>query len=94
MKPGQIVQVRVLQVDVERNRVNLSMKAEGASSNSKAVRTNQEHRGEQKRSPRNDRPEQKARPQNKQAKPQNKPQGPKIGGLGELLLQAGVKKSK
>ena len=94
VKPGQIVQVRVLQVDVERNRVNLSMKAEGASSNSKAVRTNQEYRGEQKRSPRNDRPEQKARPQNKQAKPQNKPQGPKIGGLGELLLQAGVKKSK
>ncbi|MFC3903605.1 uncharacterized protein SAMN05421749_102407 [Acinetobacter marinus] len=94
VKPGQIVQVRVLQVDVERNRVNLSMKAEGASSNPKAARANQEHRGEQKRSPRNDRPEQKSRPQNKQAKPQNKPQPAKIGGLGELLLQAGVKKSK
>lgn len=94
VKPGQIVQVRVLQVDVERNRVNLSMKAEGASTSPKATRTNQEHRGEQKRPPRNDRPEQKARPQNKQAKPQNKPQPAKIGGFGELLLQAGVKKSK
>ena len=31
VKPGQIVQVRVMQVDVERNRVNLSMRAEGSA---------------------------------------------------------------
>ena len=31
VKPGQIVQVRVIQVDAERNRVNLSMRPEGAA---------------------------------------------------------------
>ena len=31
VKPGQIVQVRVMRVDAERNRVNLSMRAEGAA---------------------------------------------------------------
>ena len=35
VKPGQIVQVRVLNVDVERNRVNLSMRPEGSEAPAK-----------------------------------------------------------
>ena len=88
VKPGQIVQVRVLQVDVERNRVNLSMRPEGSAAPVKAARParrDQEQRTERK--------PQVKRPQAK--KPQAaKPQENKIGGLGALLLQAGIKGSK
>ncbi len=100
VKPGQIVQVRVLNVDVERNRVNLSMRPEGAVAPAKAPRQprreqNNEQRGERKpqaKRPQHARP-QGDRPQGK--KPQSaKPQEQKIGGLGALLLQAGIKGSK
>ncbi len=100
VKPGQIVQVRVLNVDVERNRVNLSMRPEGSEAPAKAPRQprreqNNEQRAERKsqaKRPQNARP-QGDRPQAK--KPQNqKPQEQKIGGLGALLLQAGIKGSK
>ncbi len=103
VKPGQIVQVRVLQVDAERNRVNLSMRPEGSEAPAKAARqprregqANTEQRGERK--PQAKRPQQ-ARPQGdrpQQAKkPQSaKPQEAKIGGLGALLLKAGIKGSK
>ena len=98
VKPGQIVQVRVLQVDVERNRVNLSMRPEGSAAPVKAARParrDQEQRTERK--PQAKRPQQSRpqgdRPQAK--KPQAaKPQENKIGGLGALLLQAGIKGSK
>lgn len=98
VKPGQIVQVRVLQVDVERNRVNLSMRPEGSAAPVKAARParrDQEQRTERKpqaKRPQQSRP-QADRPQAK--KPQTaKPQENKIGGLGALLLQAGIKGSK
>ena len=103
VKPGQIVQVRVLNVDVERNRVNLSMRPEGSVAPAKPQRQprrehNQapnEQRGERKphaKRPQHARPNGE-RPQGK--KPQNsKPQETKIGGLGALLLQAGIKGSK
>ena len=98
VKPGQIVQVRVLQVDVERNRVNLSMRPEGSAAPAKAARAprrDQEQRTERK--PQAKRPQQ-SRPQSDRSqvkKPQAaKPQENKIGGLGALLLQAGIKGSK
>lgn len=93
VKPGQIVQVRVLSVDIERNRVNLSMKAEGAVP-ARAPRQAQERteRKPQGQRPSRSRDEQK-RPQQHRAK-QDKPQEQKIGGLGALLLQAGIKGSK
>jgi uncharacterized protein len=100
VKPGQIVQVRVMQVDVERNRVNLSMRAEG-SAPAKAPR--QQQRPQQERTERSERKPQGQRPPRKEGdfkRPQNnkpkteKPQEQKIGGLGALLLQAGVKGSK
>ncbi|MDQ8935315.1 Tex family protein [Acinetobacter rudis] len=98
VKPGQIVQVRVIQVDVERKRVNLSMRPEGSASAAKAARQ-QPRQNEQRaeRKPQAKRPQQ-ARPQGdrpQRNKPQAaKPQENKIGGLGALLLQAGIKGSK
>jgi len=102
VKPGQIVQVRVLTVDAERNRVNLSMRPEGSEAPAKTPRqprrdhAQNEQRGERK--PQAKRP-QHARPQGDRPqghkKPQAaKPQENKIGGLGALLLQAGIKGSK
>ena len=97
VKPGQIVQVRVLNVDAERNRVNLSMRPEG-SQPVKAPRPRREPTEQRaERKPQAKRPQQQRpqgeRPQAK--KPQNqKPQEQKIGGLGALLLQAGIKGSK
>lgn len=98
VKPGQIVQVRVLNVDVERNRVNLSMRPEGSEAPAKAPRQprrDNEQRGERK-------PQGNVHSmhvhkvtarmaRNLQAA---KPQENKIGGLGALLLQAGIKGSK
>ena len=105
VKPGQIVQVRVLQVDAERNRVNLSMRPEGAEAPAKAVRQPRREAGAEQRTerkpqakrpqharPQGDRP-QGERPQ-RQKPQQAKPQEAKIGGLGALLLQAGIKGSK
>lgn len=97
VKPGQIVQVRVLQVDAERKRVNLSMRAEGAAP-AKAPRSPQRPVQERtERKPQGQRPPRKEgdfkRPQNNKPKTE-KPQEQKIGGLGALLLQAGVKGSK
>ena len=97
VKPGQIVQVRVLNVDAERNRVNLSMRPEGSEAPKapRQPRRDNEQRGERK--PQGKRP-QHARPQTERPqgkKPQAaKPQEQKIGGLGALLLQAGIKGSK
>ena len=100
VKPGQIVQVRVMQVDVERNRVNLSMRAEG-SAPAKALR--QQQRPQQDRAERSEPKPQGQRPPRKEGdfkRPQNskpkteKPQEQKIGGLGALLLQAGIKGTK
>ena len=97
VKPGQIVQVRVLQVDAERKRVNLSMRAEGTAP-AKAPRSPQRPVQERtERKPQGQRPPRKEgdfkRPQQNKPKTE-KPQEQKIGGLGALLLQAGVKGSK
>jgi uncharacterized protein len=101
VKPGQIVQVRVLTVDAERNRVNLSMRPEGSEAPAKAPRQprrdNAQNEQRAERKPQAKRP-QHARPQGERPqgkKPQSaKPQEQKIGGLGALLLQAGIKGSK
>ena len=102
VKPGQIVQVRVLNVDAERNRVNLSMRPEGSEAPAKAPRQprrdNAQNEQRAERKPQAKRP-QHARPQGDRSqghkKPQAaKPQENKIGGLGALLLQAGIKGSK
>ena len=99
VKPGQIVQVRVLTVDAERNRVNLSMRPEGSQPPVKAQRPPRRDQQEQReeRKPQAKRPQ--AARQNDQAKKpqrpkQDKPQDNKIGGFGALLLQAGIKGSK
>lgn len=115
VKPGQIVQVRVLQVDQERNRINLSMKSEKTEKTDKSDRPERtEKRGhtettaerpprqprdgaqrERREPPRNTRRDD--RPQRSpSAKPaSDQPSAPaKIGGLGELLLQAGIKGSR
>ncbi|TCM70969.1 uncharacterized protein EC844_101243 [Acinetobacter calcoaceticus] len=102
VKPGQIVQVRVIQVDAERNRVNLSMRPEGAAAAKPARQPRREPNGEARtdRKPQGKRP-QGARPQGQGDRPQRqpkpqaaKPQENKIGGFGALLLQAGIKGSK
>ena len=98
VKPGQIVQVRVLTVDAERNRVNLSMRPEGAEASKAPRQPRRENTERSERKPQGKRPQQ-ARPQGERAqtnkKPQTaKPQENKIGGLGALLLQAGIKGSK
>lgn len=99
VKPGQIVQVRVLTVDAERNRVNLSMRPEGSQPPVKVQRPPRRDQQEQReeRKPQAKRPQ--AARQNDQAKKpqrpkQDKPQDNKIGGFGALLLQAGIKGSK
>ncbi|MDO4223009.1 MAG: Tex family protein [Acinetobacter sp.] len=74
VKAGQIVQVKVLSVDVERRRVNLTMRQATARKTSTATK---------ERSPKS--VSQKARPS--QVKSEQK-----VGALGALLLQAGVKK--
>ena len=99
VKPGQIVQVRVLTVDAERNRVNLSMRPEGSQPPVKAQRPPRRDQQEQReeRKPQAKRP-QVARQNDQAKKPQrpkqDKPQDNKIGGFGALLLQAGIKGSK
>lgn len=99
VKPGQIVQVRVLSVDAERNRVNLSMRAEGSAAPAKAQRQArrdpaQEARGERK--PHAKRPQHAHNTERPAAKKTHTPkaQENKIGGFGALLLQAGLKGSK
>ncbi|MEB3766954.1 Tex family protein [Acinetobacter sp. MD2] len=97
VKPGQIVQVRVLTVDVERQRVNLSMRPEG-SAPVKAPRAPRRELTTDARKPQAKRPQNTARANDAVKKPQRakqeKPQEQKIGGLGALLLQAGIKGSK
>lgn len=96
VKPGQIVTVRVIQVDVERKRVNLSMRPQGQASKPKqhtsVAKTQDTPRVDRKpkrnQQNRNDSVERSARPK------QEKRQEQKIGGLGTLLLQAGIKKLK
>ena len=101
VKPGQIVKVRVIQVDAERHRVNLSMRPEGSQAPAKPQRQpRREQSADQAdrkpKRPQQPRKEQGDRPQRQGGqKPQaNKPQDNKIGGLGALLLQAGIKGSK
>jgi uncharacterized protein len=98
VKPGQIVQVRVLTVDAERNRVNLSMRPEGAEAPKAPRQPRRENTERSERKPQGKRPQQ-TRPQGERAQTNKKPQTAKsqenkIGGLGALLLQAGIKGSK
>ncbi len=61
VKPGQIVQVRVLTVDAERNRVNLSMRPEGAEAAKAPRQPRRENTERSERKPQGKRPQQ-ARP--------------------------------
>ncbi|SDB81705.1 Tex family protein [Acinetobacter boissieri] len=97
VKPGQIVKVRVIHVDVERKRVNLSMRPEGSQAEAKQQRATT-RREKPSDAPANKAPVKRtpratATPQNKPRTKQEKPQEQKIGGLGALLLQAGIKKN-
>ncbi|MBF7682196.1 RNA-binding transcriptional accessory protein [Acinetobacter sp. B5B] len=100
VKPGQIVKVRVIHVDVERKRVNLSMRPEGSQAEAKQQRvtTRREKPSDvsaaTKTSNKRTSPRANTTPQNKQRTKQDKPQEQKIGGLGALLLQAGIKNNK
>ncbi len=88
--------MRVLQVDVERNRVNLSMRPEGSASPAKAARAPRSNAREQRieRKPQAKRFHSSHVLQSDRS-PVKKPQAAKpqeinkIGGLGALLLQAG-----
>ena len=75
---------------------NLSMRAEGAAP-AKAPRQQRPQQDRTERKPQGQRPPRKEgdfkRPQNNKPKTE-KPQEQKIGGLGALLLQAGIKGSK
>lgn len=71
VKAGQIVQVKVLSVDVERQRVNLTMRQQSKSKDSVKVATQQQA--------------------HKKSATQKKTEQ-KVGGLGALLMQAGLKK--
>ncbi len=101
VKPGQIVQVRVLQVDAERNRVNLSMRSPQAAIE-KASRPARREPSNATAEQRIERKPQDKRAQNPRNRDERKPQAAKpakvveqkIGGLGALLLQAGIKGSK
>lgn len=93
VKPGQIVQVRVISVDIERKRISLSLKLS-------AEKTARAPRDENSK---NNKPKQYAKSEKQQVRSSDRPRADKgrsekpveqkIGGLGALLLQAGVKKT-
>lgn len=106
VKPGQIVQVRVLQVDAEQGRINLSMKAERSPDQKPQQREERQSKptaaqsmrdGHVPRPPRREnansikRTERGQRQTPEQPPKAAKPVPQKIGGLGELLIQAGIK---
>lgn len=104
VKPGQIVQVRVISVDAERKRISLSLRLEPTEKAARAERPARDSRDGRGTSGDNQRPDQRknnkpSQPRTQQARParsdksNDKPAEQKIGGLGALLLQAGVKKS-
>ncbi len=109
VKPGQIVQVRVMSVDAERKRISLSLRLDPQEKPARGERSlNNEPRKAFKpaaRKPDSRSSDRSAERTKRQGNGQdNKPfdkskdrpakaAEPKIGGLGALLLQAGVKKS-
>lgn len=115
VKPGQIVQVRVISVDIERKRISLSLRLTPAEKPARVARdargdNRNDHRnadeGFKNNKPKQHKPAHAARPQergernerggqdrNRDKARSDKPAEQKIGGLGALLLQAGVKKS-
>ena len=101
VKPGDIVTVRVISVDAKRNRIGFSMKSEQAASAKPAANKPAADKAETKAA-RPPRRSNKAKPANKggrtnprnaKAKPaaKQKPEENKIGSLGALLKQAGLK---
>ncbi|XID75069.1 Tex family protein [Alkanindiges sp. WGS2144] len=97
VKPGQIVQVRVMSVDAERKRISLSMRLNPAEKPARGERSLTNEQRKQAKPAQRKSAERPARRQDKSFdKPKErtaKPVEAKIGGLGELLLQAGLKKS-
>lgn len=118
VKPGQIVQVRVIAVDIERKRISLSLRLSPAEKPTRAPRHARNDQNGQRSSEegfKNNKPKQHKsahdKPQagrsqergerndrggqdrNRDKARNDKPAEQKIGGLGALLLQAGVKKS-
>lgn len=96
VKPGQIVKVRVISVDIERKRISLSLRL---TPTEKPVRAPRHDDAAKNNKPRQQKPAQAARggqdrrDTHRDKAKQDKPAEQKIGGLGALLLQAGVKKS-
>lgn len=97
VKPGDIVNVRVLSVDPKRNRIGFSMKSEQAAPTKRSGTDKTE--AKPTRAPRKG----KGKPANKGARPgknkpnakrtgKQKPEENKIGSLGALLKEAGLKK--
>lgn len=97
VKPGQIVQVRVMSVDAERKRISLSLRLDPQEKPERAPRSfNNEQRKQGKPASKKSGERAARRPEQASGKSHEKPtkpSEPKIGGLGALLLQAGVKKS-
>ena len=108
VKPGDIVNVRVISVDAKRNRIGFSMKSEQAAPAKRPTASKpatEKTDAKPTRAPRrNTKPktlakEGRSKPRNdkaKTAKPATKakPEENKIGSLGALLKQAGLKKTK
>jgi uncharacterized protein len=118
VKPGQIVQVRVIAVDIERKRISLSLRLSPAEKPARAQRHARNDQSSQRSSEegfknnkpkqhksahdkpqagrsqeRGERNERGGQDRNRDKARNDKPAEQKIGGLGALLLQAGVKKS-
>lgn len=93
VKVGQIVKVRVLQADAERKRISFSMRTEKSASKpnkqprfeGKAKENNRPKQGQDKKPNRNN-----AKGGQRKQKQDNTP---KVGSLGALLAEAGLKKS-
>ena len=109
VKPGDIVKVRVISLDVDRKRIGFSMKSEQAaqSATTKAdtkseVKTEPSAKPERRNGQaKNDNDVKKSRPAKSngakptRSKPERAADKPeKIGSLGALLAQAGLKKSQ
>jgi uncharacterized protein len=108
VKPGQIVQTRVISVDAERKRISLSLRlapterpARTERNTRPAARTDgaapargPRPQGEQRRDHRDSRDQKPRQDKPRNDKPRNEPaREERTGSLGALLMQAGLKKS-
>lgn len=96
VKPGQIVQVRVMSVEAERKRISLSLRLNPEEKPERTARSfNPEQRKQGKSAAKKsaERPARRSEAGSGRVQDNKAASETKIGGLGALLLQAGVKKS-